>query len=275
MSNQLVHRGIRGSSDPSGRSLRRAGGLTLIAMLAGGLVASVALNVWLARATWHSYLEVRRLRFDPAEELVQRPAPQATDEAASPLPVIVLFGDSRVAQWDPLPAVAGHRVVNLGRSGQTTAQLLLRADEVLRHRPVRVLLQLGINDLVTADLLRLDSAVAIQAARRNIDRLIRRLHACGVDVVLMPTIPPADSSVLRSWFHDPAAVRRAVDALNARLMAAPPEGARIIDIRIVLAPKGAVLSCFATDDLHWNSAAYAQLNRVVEPLLAAGSQPSR
>lgn len=105
-------------------------------------------------------------------------------------PRIVAFGNSLtsglgVSPEDAYPAQlqrrlegAGYRyrVVNAGVSGETTAGGVRRVDWVLNSRPRIVILELGANDGLRG----LDLA----QTRANLEKIIGRLQAAGVTVVL-------------------------------------------------------------------------------------------
>ena len=105
-------------------------------------------------------------------------------------PKIVAFGDSLttglgVAPEESYPAQLQRRldargyhyhVVNAGVSGETTAGGLRRVDWVLNSRPRIVILELGGNDGLRG--------VDPSETRSNLERIIQRLRAEGVTVVL-------------------------------------------------------------------------------------------
>ena len=124
---------------PRPRCINWPWALCLLATAA--LVVSVLVNVALLRYSISEYRRAQKVRLDPA-------GAGRFDEANRNLPApaqgevrILLFGDSRVANWKPLPTLAGAQLVNRGHGGDTTAQLLLRLDrDVLTLQPGIVLL---------------------------------------------------------------------------------------------------------------------------------------
>jgi acyl-CoA thioesterase I len=105
-------------------------------------------------------------------------------------PRIVAFGDSLtaglgVAQEEAYPAqlqrrleAAGYRyrVINAGVGGDTTAGGLRRVEWVLNSKPAIVILELGANDGLRG----IDPA----ETRSNLEKIIQRLQAAGVTVIL-------------------------------------------------------------------------------------------
>lgn len=106
------------------------------------------------------------------------------------VPKIVAFGDSLTAgagipATEAYPAQlqrrltrAGYnvRVINAGVSGETTAGGLRRVDWVLKSHPDIVILELGANDGLRG--------LPIGSIQSNLERIIERLQAGGVTVVL-------------------------------------------------------------------------------------------
>jgi acyl-CoA thioesterase I len=76
-----------------------------------------------------------------------------------------------------------YRVINAGISGDTTSGGLSRLDSVLAHKPKMVIVELGGNDGLRG--------LPIAATRRNLEQIVERLQAAGVQVVLAGmTLPP-------------------------------------------------------------------------------------
>lgn len=99
---------------------------------------------------------------------------------------IVAFGDSLFAgvgatPGNSLPEQIGRLIeepiINLGVSGDTTADGLARIDEVLSREPKIVLISLGGNDIIRN--------VPKEAFYTNLEQIISRLQAEGAIVVLL------------------------------------------------------------------------------------------
>jgi acyl-CoA thioesterase-1 len=105
-------------------------------------------------------------------------------------PRIVAFGDSLtaglgVSPEESYPAelqrrlnAAGYRylVINAGVSGETTAGAARRVEWVLKQRPTIVILETGGNDGLRG--------LGVAETRANLERIIRRLQAAHVTVIL-------------------------------------------------------------------------------------------
>lgn len=116
--------------------------LRLIAwILCSGAVGALATCLLLLGTFKQLYLQELSARLHPAG--VRSPTYAGDPRAAR----ILFLGDSRAANWLPLPAQQ-FRSINGGQPGATTAQILLGTEELLaRERPAVVVFQGGINDL--------------------------------------------------------------------------------------------------------------------------------
>ncbi|MDP3735239.1 MAG: GDSL-type esterase/lipase family protein [bacterium] len=99
---------------------------------------------------------------------------------------IIAFGDSLVegigstAGGGFVPILSeriGRRIVNLGRSGDTTASGLARVEEIFRYDPQVVILVLGGNDFLRK--------IAQETTFANLERIIERVQEKGAIVLLL------------------------------------------------------------------------------------------
>jgi len=115
------------------------------------------------------------------------------------LPLILAIGDSLVAGYglataDSFPAQLERRlrtvhpaagVVNAGRSGDTTADVLQRLPSVMSRLPSRpdlAIVQVGPNDVLRQ--------VPPVATRASLDAILIELGRCGIPVLLSTVAPP-------------------------------------------------------------------------------------
>jgi acyl-CoA thioesterase I len=113
-------------------------------------------------------------------------------------PEIVVFGDSLAAGYG-LPENAGFparleaglkaegidaRVVNAGRSGDTTAGGLARLDWTLADKPALVILELGANDALRG--------IDPRLVRANLDAMITKIQASGAKLLLAGMKAPSN-----------------------------------------------------------------------------------
>jgi lysophospholipase L1-like esterase len=189
--------------------------------------------------------------------------PIATGTPATP-PVLLLFGDSRIAQWQPLPD-RPYPIRVSGHPGASAIQLAPTFQQALaRHRPAVVLLQLGANDAVGAALAdppTREKALADTLAA--IDRMAAAATAHGARLILTEVIPPVRTDPLRRLL-----LGDRVDAYIAQVNAGLPaiaarHGAKLASPTPLLAPQGTMPDSFRKDWLHLTPEAY----RALDPLL--------
>jgi len=126
----------------------------------------------------------------PATSAPKAPAVPAEQTAVPRDGVIVAVGDSltagyRVAENQAYPAILQQRldrddynyqVINSGISGETSSGTLARLDWVLTLKPDIIILETGANDGLRG--------IDLQLTRDNLDRIVTRLRAEGIVVVL-------------------------------------------------------------------------------------------
>lgn len=236
------------------------------------LMFSLILNVLLGRLARDLYVAEKVRAAEPTFENRYR-ARNAALLAASGEPLIVVFGDSRARSWNPPPAVAGHRVINRGIGGETTAQMIHRfgADVVDLH-PAVVIIEAGINDLVAASL-------SPGLARRfpgetasNLQQMVERARAAGIRVVLLTILPPRSPNLVRRFVWSDR-IHGMVAEANARLRGLhdPPRVEVVDSARALQTPSGEWKPGVNAGSLHITSAGYRELNDAVLGVLAARS----
>ncbi len=235
----------------------------LLLILLLGLLASISVNVYLFDRADGYYRELNVVRLDPLG-LEAYPVPANRPDGQ----VVVLFGDSRVAQW-PQPDLAGLTVVNRGIGAQTTAQALGRfAAHVTPLQPDIVLIQVGVNDLKTLPLFPGQSNDIIHRAQANITALVEQARATGATVILSTIFPVGEVPLLRRPYWSPA-VAVAVRDVNAHLHTLAADGVIVFDAYALLAAESGLIDpVYAVDELHLSAAGYALLNAELSGLLA-------
>lgn len=211
------------------------------------------------------YQELNALRLDPLE-LRKIPAARVSE------PLLVFYGDSRMAQW-PQPPWLGEPVVNLGISGQTTRQILERFDEHLGPlRPKVVVIQAGMNDLKTIPLFPHDEERIIGDCSANLRRMVARSREQGARVVITTLFPLGKLPLQRRLFWsdrvDPAIAR-----INRMIESLASDGVIVMDAAKVLGDRsGRIDPACSRDFLHLSPEGYQRLNaelrRSVEPFSA-------
>jgi lysophospholipase L1-like esterase len=96
-------------------------------------------------------------------------------------PVLVIAGASYAKSWGK-PALPGYQVVNTGKGGDETQQVLARFDEVLAARPAAVILWGHINNIHRAPAGQMEAAK--ERAKANYREMIDRAQSNGIAVIV-------------------------------------------------------------------------------------------
>ncbi len=179
-------------------------------------------------------------------------------QAAEGRGTLVLLGDSITAgrPWQATPGCP--RLLNLGVSGATTADLLHNLALAQKAGAERALLMIGINDL------RHD--VPLRQLLANYREILRQLQAAGIEPTVQSTLHVTPLHVQQ------ALINRQVDELNRQLLEwTRQHGWRYVDVQAVIAPRG-----YRGDGLHLNAEGYGAWQRLIDPLLCpASDQPGQ
>ena len=161
---------------------------------------------------------------------------------------IVFLGDSQTEQceWQELTGGDSTTVLNRGISGDHVDGVWARLDEVLRHKPLKIYLLVGINDLFYHKPLPL-----IEARYREIVGKIRR-ESSDTELIL-ESILPVNNEVRAT-----STTNEAVQAMNARIKQIAQDYAlTYLDIYTPLTDANGHLSAkFTEDGIHLNGLGY-------------------
>ncbi len=206
--------------------------ITILVGLVGiVMVSSLILNVVLFGILIEQYRAEQEVRLDPTSIRRFGPKNQALGPKPEGIGRVLLFGDSRIQQWRPLPPVPNHDVVNRGRGDETTAQGLLRLErDVLSLEPDVVVIQYGVNDLKSIGIF-LDEADQIEfTCLSNLRRMVGAIHDSGSEVIILTILPVGRPALSRrtTWSDRTIA---AIDRVNRELRAItdPDDGVWVID----------------------------------------------
>jgi len=164
---------------------------------------------------------------------------------------IVLFGDSHFEQFPASELLGMPTIRNRGLSGQSTSDLLLRVDDVLRGAPRKVVLCVGINDI------NLGRSPA-QYARNMAELLDRLLSGLPIDRILVLAIPPNGN----------AGLQKKVIIFNEGLAElCAKRNLTLLDPGAVLGQGGALKAAYTFDGLHLNAEGYLRFAAWLRPHL--------
>ena len=204
------------------------------------------------------------------------PAPANPGPSADPAKSALIFvGDSRIEAWPTSPSLVGADIINLGRHGETTAQLLARLDaDVIDREPKMVVLQTGINDLKAMGVFRSRSSEIAENCWANLRQIIDRIQARGIPVVVLTIFPVGDLHPLRYpiWSNETLS---AVADINERLRRLDEPGVLVFDCDPILSDGGRMRAEFIVDDFHINAAAYEALSAKLTPFLTDALERDR
>lgn len=163
---------------------------------------------------------------------------------------IVMLGDSITAEGEWSALLPGEPVVNRGRSGFTTQQLVEVAGEVATQRPSAVFVLTGTNDIH-------DGRPPAWTVRHLMDLLDQfESNTPGTEVVVQTILPRSDA---------PDAVKQANDAIR-RLVA--ERGVRLLDLHPEFDDgAGELRDIETTDGVHLSPVGYRRWADALAPLL--------
>jgi lysophospholipase L1-like esterase len=233
--------------------------LVIVALLAVGVA------VMASYFAQRYYVQRAQLQLQPTHatrfsgENAQLPAPQR--------PRVVLFGDSRIAGWNPRPISGVHELVWRGVRGESTAQMRYRYDQDTRGIGATiVVLQAGINDL-SAGVAAGKADAALEQAFENLRAMVASSRANGIQVFVMTVVPPASPPPWRRlvWSDD---IYGLVEQLNRKLHSLSGPGVTIFDAKELLCGDAdRVPAHLARDTMHLRADAYALLNNRLTDVL--------
>lgn len=239
------------------------------------LLLSVALNVVLVLVCL-SILKTAQKYY--AEYRVFRPQAHGISESTditladnTDSTVVVLYGDSRISQWDPLPVLANTIFIDAGIAGETTTEMRRRIDhDVLRHKPDIIMVQSGMNDLTASITKGIPNTQAMLAEMQtNLTYFTEVFKESGARVILTPVLPGKPLNLQRKMFwHDELGNR--VKDTNAFLQQlAAQQGVEWLDLTPALYNSDNALRIdWYIDALHVQKPAYEALNALVEKHLS-------
>jgi lysophospholipase L1-like esterase len=226
------------------------------------LAITFTLAVALAFATRREYAETLAAKVWPAGQFIIPNLNISNLEQKS----ILLFGDSRIADWN-CPTIEGRHVVNAGFRGITSAQLAMGCNDVLKQtRPQMVVIQVGINDLKLLGIRPELREPVISNCVSNILTIVRESRQAGARVIVTFVWPAGKVSLMRRFVWSDA-VDSAIAETNARLQKtlAAEKDATIADIfgqmirRLSITERNQLYS----DTLHLKPETYVRLSELL------------
>lgn len=203
---------------------------------------------------------------------------RATTANWVPIPkTLLLFGDSRIAEWGT-PPLPGWNVVNRGCSGATTAELRLLLPEALeRSRPAAVLLQAGINDLKLAGVRPDLKGAVVSTCVSNLVEMVNECTRRRMRVIVTPVWPAGPVTLARRVVWN-SSVAVAIEETNLRLeqVLGRREDVLVTNVFAILRRGGVGIDFEQVyrDTLHLKPEAYSTLSTALPGCVAWEAEPS-
>ena len=246
--------------------------ILLVVGIALSFIGVVATGIVTYRAAHYAYWyfrEYSELRLQPVypDHFAAANAELRKVRKSDERPLLVMFGDSRVAQWSPEPLGETHLIANRGIGAETLSQMRYRFDnDVLSLEPDLLIIQAGVNDVVAASHCRRCSVEPIEHVTTEIGLLVTEAQAAGVRTVVTTIFPTYPSRGLRKLII-PETVQQQIEAINHQLIS-QSDADIVIDSTVYLSDvDGRIQERFASDALHVNEDAYRQLNAAITQAL--------
>ena len=235
--------------------------ITFVILICGYL----ALNFWFQNNP-QQYFTTGFLRSDP-NELDIYPANPDMSQRDRNKPLVVFFGDSRAYEW---PAIANvpFEFINRGINGHTTNQVLGRLSAHVANLSSQfVVVQVGVNDLVTIATSPNQSQRVITNCKQNIQKIVDRLAKELKTTVILTTIFPV-AELSPSQQSSLEEVDRAIIEVNEFIRSLLSDLVIILDAAAFLADEnGKVRQIYSRDLLHLNDNGYTILNNELSKIL--------
>ncbi len=209
------------------------GGMKLRNLIVVTLVVFILLSFYLGRRSAQYTYNKMTNRF----ELVKEYMAQQRD--------IVMLGNSMIAHGDWTRQTGRCDIANLGIGGQTVADLQLRVDNVLAHRPKRCFIEAGINDIYRG--------VSYAQYISRLKELAEVLQSKGIRVTVFHILYTAPAFPGYAQINNQVTIyNRGVDSLATQL------NFDVLNLNKQLSDNGHLAKEYAMDDgLHLNDAGYA------------------
>lgn len=219
------------------------------------LLLAVALIIFVDRFGGFRYVMYRVMTAESGGSYQHRVELFERLSAASKPGKIAFVGDSQVEQceWRELFGDSLD-IQNRGIVGDGASGVLQRIDTVLAEKPAKIILWLGVNDLIFGN--KIEDAVGEYG--RVLDKIISKMSPSKI---VMLTVLPTNSEVKR------IPVKNAdIQILNEKLAElARSKNIRLIDLGHDLSDeKGQLRANFTLDGLHLNGAGYVEMKKFLQ-----------
>ncbi len=176
---------------------------------------------------------------------------------------IVLIGDSRIQDWGKPDLGKDTEVINFGIGGATSRETLCQInDTMLNLSPEWYIVQVGINDIVAASMMKEHERIKIhEQLLENIRQIITKLSGTGSRILLLTIVPPISPDMLRSLVWGDTIEEDAARA-SKKLLDEFSTTAQVYDMKGTFFDfeKNTWKDELSRNALHWNEKAYRSLD---------------
>ncbi|MBQ6973096.1 MAG: hypothetical protein IJP86_12175 [Synergistaceae bacterium] len=173
---------------------------------------------------------------------------------------VIFLGDS-LTDWLSLSELLpGVRVLNRGIAGDTTTGVLQRLDEVIRHKPAKLFLLIGTNDIALG--------TSERKITGNIREIITRIQEGSPETVIyLQTLIPVNSRYMGCRHN------MKIEAVNEGLRGiAEEKGCVLVDLHGLFEENGELPMSCSFDGLHLNGEGAVKWIEFVAPMVMPRSQ---
>ena len=180
---------------------------------------------------------------------------------------LVLWGDSRIKQWSDSKTNNSLKVKNLGVSGETSSQSVLRFKHLMPNlKPDIILCQIGINDLKTIALFPDKRNDIIENCKQNILE-ISLIGQTKSKIILTTIFPLGKLSFLRKLMFQNSDVSEAINEVNKYIKSLEDLNKIYVWDTYSLIQNHNKKNKLYKDDLHLNEIGYNLLNNRLANIL--------
>lgn len=158
---------------------------------------------------------------------------------------IVFVGNSLTERSPVDELFPGLKVVNRGVGSNRTEHVLRRLDSILKYKPAKIVLEIGVNDL--------DYGASADSTMRNMVRIIGKIH-CPV--------------IVQSVFPEKSKLDKLIRELNSKLKKyCLQNGLTFVDVYTPLVQGDHLNDLYTIDGTHLNGAGMIRWREVLGPYL--------
>ncbi len=231
------------------------------------LIISIFINAVLYNQNINSYRQNKILRIDPAGLLYFHETNKLIRGQNGNKTKIVLFGDSRIYQWNPAPVIPGCEIINRGIPGDTTFRSLLRIkNDLISLKPDIVIIEIGVNDCNFIGVLPELENYIIGNCKNNITQIINILNKSKIRTLFLTIFPASTVPIYRLPFWSEK-TRKYINEINSLLKKENSKYIKIVNCDEIFLENDKMKNNYANDLFHINKNAYASLNDYIRPHL--------